>query len=182
MRLVTPEGDPLFHRVSLSASGLPPLEAYELSFWAVSGQAATAHINYLTENNEVARYLTIFVPPSGLYRRPDGATIAHGDSLLITVSIDPAQLLVRFEPSGLVFNPSAPAQLEMLYGGAEGDLDGDGDVDADDGLIGETKLGLWFQQDVGDLWYSMTSLHEPDDQWFNTYLFHFSGYVVSWEK
>ncbi len=182
MRLITPEGDPLFHVMSLSASGAPPLQAYEMSFWAVFGETASATINYQTDGNETARFLSITVPPDGLYRRPDGTQITQGDSVLITVSVDAEQLLVRFAPSGLVFNPAAPAQLEMLYSAAQGDIDGDGDADADDGVIAETRLGLWFQQEVGDLWYSITSLHEPDDEWFKTYLYHFSGYVVSWEK
>jgi hypothetical protein len=182
MRLITPEGEPLVQRASPSASGMPPLETYEIAFWAVSGETATANIDYLTESNEAAPFLAITVPANGLDRRPDGTSIAAGDSVLITISIDATQMLVRFSPSGLVFNPSAPAQLELVYSGAQGDLDGDGDVDADDSVIEQTELGLWFQQDVGDLWYSITSLHEPANEWFKTNLYHFSGYVVSWEK
>jgi hypothetical protein len=182
MRLITAEGDPLVRKASLSTSGVPPLEAYETSFWAAYGETATANIDYLTDNNETARFLTITIPPTGLHRKPDGTSIAEGDSVLITVSVDASLLLVRFAPSGLVFNPSAPAQLEVLYSGAGGDLDGDGDVDADDSTIEQTRLGLWFQQDAGDLWYSITSLHEPANKWFKTYLYHFSGYVVSWDK
>lgn len=182
MRLITPDGEPLVQRASPAGTGMPRLESYEIAFWAVYGETVTANIDYLTESNEAAPFLTITVPANGLDRLPDGTSIIAGDSVLITVSIDASQMLVRFAPSGLVFNPSAPAQLELVYAAAQGDLDGDGDVDADDRAIAETRLGLWFQQDVGDLWYSITSLHEPANEWFKTNLYHFSGYVVSWEK
>lgn len=181
-RIITPNGEPLFHKVSFSSVGGPALETYELSFWAVYGRETEADIRYASQEQKDGSFLSFKLPAFGLDKRPDGTPIALGDSVRITISVDPSQLLVRFQPAGLVFNPSAPAQLEMWYGVAEGDLDGDGDIDQDDVAIRDNRLGMWYQQDEQYLWYPIVSLHDANQEWFKTHLFHFSGYVVSWDK
>jgi len=180
--MVTPDGEPLFHNVSFSSSsaGGPELETYELSFWAVYSRETKADIRYASQGQEDGSFLSFTLPAFGLHKRPDGTATASGDSVRITISVDPTQLLVRFQPAGLVFNPWAPAQLEMWYGAAAGDLDGDGDTDQDDVVIQDNRLGMWYQQDGQHLWHPIVSLHDANQEWFKTHLFHFSGYVVSW--
>jgi len=182
VRMVTPDGEPLFHVTSLASSSGPRLEAYELSFWAVRGREAKVSIDYVGDGQEAGAFLSFRVPADGLERRPDGSHMAWGDSVQITLSIDPTRLLVRYQPAGLVFNPTAPAELEMWYGAVRGDLDGDGDVDEADALIQQGRLGIWYRQKAGQLWYPISSMHDTGREWFKTYLFHFSGYVVSWDK
>ncbi|UCD25110.1 MAG: hypothetical protein JSW51_04075 [Gemmatimonadota bacterium] len=182
VKVVTPGGEPLFHVMSASSVGGPSLETYQLSFWAVRGTAAEVHINYLSDDQQSGEFLTFRVPSGALERKPDGSTIAWGDSVQITLSVDPNTLLVRFQPSGLVFSAMEPAQLEMWYGATEGDLDNDGDVDPDDTSIQQARLGIYYQQESGDLWYPISSMHDTGQEWFKTHLFHFSGYAVSWEK
>jgi hypothetical protein len=183
-RMGTPDGEPLFHNVSFSSSsaGGPELDTYGLSFWAVYGRETEADIRYASQGQEDGSFLSFKLGAFGLHKRPDGTPIAFGDSVRITISVDPSQLLVRFQPAGLVFNPLAPAQLEMWYGAAGGDLDGDGDADQDDVAIRDNRLGMWYQQDEQYLWYPIVSLHDANQAWFKTHLFHFSGYVVSWDK
>jgi len=181
-RMVSREGEPLFHVMGLSAGGDLQLDTYELSFWAVKGQEATVGVNYVSNEQANGSFLSFTVPANGLYARADGALLSQGDSVEITVTIDPDQLLVRFQPAGLVFNQDAPAQLELWYEVADGDLDGDGDVDEADSAIQQNQLGLWYQQEAGTLWYPIVSSHDSGREWFKTHLYHFSGYVVSWEK
>ncbi|UCG85937.1 MAG: hypothetical protein JSW71_18820 [Gemmatimonadota bacterium] len=181
-RMITRGNEPLFHVMALSASGDPQLETYELSFWAVRGREVTVGVDYVNNDQESGSFLSFTVPANGLYGRPDGTLFSQGDSVEITVTIDPDQLLVKFLPAGLVFNQAAPAQLQLWYEVAGGDLDGDGNVDADDGDVQHDRLGLWYQQDAGTLWYPIVSSHDSGREWFKTHLYHFSGYVVSWDK
>lgn len=181
-RMVAPKGELLFQEVALSASGNPQLETYELSFWAVRGREVTVGVDYVSNELGTGSFLSFTVPASGLYSRPDGTLFAQGDSVEIKVTIDPDQLLVRFEPAGLAFNQAAPAQLELWYAVAGGDLDSDGDVDSEDSAVQQNRLGLWYQQDEGKLWYPIVSSHDSGLEWFKTHLHHFSGYVVSWER
>ncbi len=86
---------------------------------------------------------------------------------------------MHFEPTGLVFNPSAPAQFKIWYTGADSDLDGNGGVDANDEYIRQVLLGIWVQERPGDPWESVAALHSLDDKVFTAALQHFSGYAVS---
>ena len=61
---------------------------------------------------------------------PDGTPILPGDSVLIQVSVvDPTEMLFDLEPTGLKFNPAAPARLKIHYDHAGGDLNDDGVAD-----------------------------------------------------
>jgi Methionine aminopeptidase len=81
-----------------------------------------------------------------LLSRPDASPIADGDSVLITMRVvDPALLLVEFQPSGLLFNPAEPAELEMQYGEGDDDLNHDGRQDSEDEAL-ISSLGIWRQE------------------------------------
>ena len=94
-------------------------------------------------------YLRLRVDSPSLLSYPDGTLFQVGDSVLITVRVvDPEQIYFEFEPSGLRFNPSVPAELKIEYAETEGDLDDDGDVDGDDDAI-EQVIDLWRQEQAG---------------------------------
>src|SRR5205085_7074127 len=103
----------------------PPLslDQYQVSFWAVRGESRSIQINYSSSiDSDTHPFLTLtttdpqFVPGVG--------ELAMGDSVLITVTVDTARIGVKLEPSVLLFG--YVAQLKMWYGGASGDLNGDG--------------------------------------------------------
>lgn len=94
-------------------------------------------------------YLRFRVDAGSLLARPDGSLFQVGDSVLITVRVvDPQLIYFEFEPSGLTFNPALPAQLKIEYAETGGDLDDDGDVDAEDDAI-EQVIDLWRQEQPG---------------------------------
>ena len=187
LRWPAADGAPRFVAVSpRTGNGIPrapsdaiPLQQYSLSFWAVRGRSVTARIDY-AGGGVLQPFLQISVPPDALLRRADGSTIADGDSVLISVTIDPTTVRVYFQPSGLTFSSASPLGLNMYYGGADQDLDGDGDVDADDQAIREQRLGAWYQQNVGQPWSPMSGTHDVQAQRFIVGLLHFSGYAISW--
>ena len=98
---------------------------------------------------------------------PDGAPFVSGDSVLISISIDKKELVVEFGPSGLVFDNITPAEMGVWYGGAETEFP-------------QEQLGLWHQQEAGQLWFPISSLHDTAGLWLKTNVFHFSTYAVSW--
>src|SRR3989449_2653589 len=97
------------------------LNQYTASFWAVRGEQRGLQINYLSATGDSsAPFLRLdttdpaFVPGLG--------DLAPGDSVLITLTIDPDNIKISLEPTGLLFGE--PAQLQIAYGGAAGDLNG----------------------------------------------------------
>lgn len=162
------------------------LETYTASFWAVSGEHRFIQINYVGSENDygngdgVLPFLRLDIPPLALKRLPDGSRIAWGDSVLITVSVDPLRIAVSLEPSGLRFSERDPATLQIWYTGAGGDLNSDGVVDEQDAYIEQKLLSLWYQKKPGWPWRKITTQHSMADKWFVAELKHFSGYAVSY--
>lgn len=151
------------------------LTQYQASFWAVRGQSRSIGINY-SSGGVTSPFLRFtateptFVPGRG--------TLAAGDSVLITVTVDPWVLAVRLEPSGLQFGQ--PAQLKLWYGGAGGDLNGDGMVNGSDGDIEANLLGMWYQQSTDSPWSAIPATKSLAEKSLASALQHFSGYAVSW--
>jgi hypothetical protein len=164
---------------SLAVSAVPILDNYETSFWARRGERAVIEIRYRETDGSWKPYIRFAIPEEGLYRRPDGSYFGSKDSILISVRVDTTHLLVHFEPTGLVFNPSAPAEFSIWYTGAGDDLDGNGVADGNDEYIRRVLLGVWVQEHPGDPWESVAASHSLDDRVFTALLQHFSGYAVS---
>ena len=157
----------------------PPLslDQYQVSFWAVRGESRSVQINYSSSiDTDTHTFLVLtttdpqFVPGVG--------ELAMGDSVLITVTVDTGRIGVRLEPSGLQFG--APAELKIFYGGAGGDLNGDGVADAVDAEIEARMLGLWYREDTTDPWTQVGATHSLADKLFTYSLPHFCEYAVSW--
>jgi hypothetical protein len=165
------------------AENSPPLFNPEVSFYAVRGENREAEISFVDDERPGEpgeRYLELRVDAGALAARPDGSPIADGDSVLITVRVvDPAQLLFEFEPAGLTFNPSRPAELRIHYNHADDDLDEDGDVDLDDASL-ELTLGIWRQENDGDPFERLGSLLIDDLEQAEAELQGFSRYALAY--
>ena len=105
------------------------------SFWAVPGQARTLVLRY-TDTNQ----------PFLVFQVGENSLLGT-DSVQISVQVDPNGLLAfHFSPSGLQFNPWAPAVLRIDHSRKQVDIDTDGDVDLRDNLMVLTA-SVW-KQDV----------------------------------
>jgi len=85
---------------------------------------------------------------------------------------------VSLEPTGLLFGE--PAQLQLSYGGADGDLNGDGVVDGSDAYIESQLLGLWYREGTDSTWEPIPAVQSLADKAFTSLLPHFCEYAVSW--
>lgn len=165
-------------RRSGAMSLTPPLslEQYTVSFWAVRGESRSIRINYSsTIDNGSHPFLELtttdptFVPGIG--------ELAMGDSVLITVTVDTSKIGVTFEPTGLQFG--APSQLQVWYGGASGDLNGDGIADTTDAELEQQLLGLVYREYSNDAWTQVPATQSVDDKSFVYALPHFCQYAVA---
>ena len=154
----------------------PLLQAYSASFWAVRGTSRTLEIDYLGGED----FFRLDVPGDALLRRPDGSTIQQGDSVLISVEIDPSLMLFRFEPGGLVFDPAHPVRLRIDYSLADDDFDEDGDTDPDDDAIETVWLSVWRQASAGANWVRLASVRDASLEDFEAELVQFSNYALAW--
>ena len=160
----------------LSGGGLS-LNQYTASFWAVRGEPRSVQINYLSSTGDTSAQFLRLTTADPAYV-PGLGDLAAGDSVLITVTIDPVNIKVSLEPTGLLFGE--PAQLQLSYGGADGDLNGDGVVDSADAYIESQLLGLWYREGADSAWERIPALQSLADQSFTSALAHFCEYAVSW--
>ena len=143
-----------------AAPDAPQLAHTSTSFWAVRGEDREAAIWYRrrpdrTDSTELVEFR---VPDRALVQRPDGTPIAPGDSLLITITVvDPAHLIVQFEPAGLQFAADRPARLKLDYHEASEDINDDGHVDDNDTAL-KSQLSIFRQEQPGDPWFKQSSI------------------------
>jgi hypothetical protein len=163
--------------VQASLSGGLSLDRYTASFWAVRGQPRAVQINYRSFTGDTSSPFLQFTNVDPAYVPGVGA-LAPGDSVLITVAVDSVNIKVTFEPTGLLFD--TPAQLLISYGGAGGDLNGDGVVDQTDAYIEAQLLGMWYREGTDALWSKIDASQSIDTKSFTVALYHFSEYAVSW--
>jgi len=156
----------------------PPLslEQYQVSFWAVRGESRSVQINYSSAIDEETHPFLLLTTTDPQFV-PGVGELAMGDSVLITVSVDTSKIGVTLEPSGLQFG--APAQMTIWYGGAGGDLNGDGVADSTDSAIEAQLLGLWTREDASDPWTQLGASQSLDEKSFTYALPHFCEYVIA---
>ncbi len=153
------------------------LEHNTATFWAVRGEQRSVQINYLSATGDASAPFLQLTITDPVYA-PDRGDLQPGDSVLITVTVDPVNIKVSLEPTGLQFGD--PAQLHIWYGGAGGDLSGDGVVDGTDAQIESQLLGLWYREGAETAWTRIPAAQSLADRSFISALLHFCDYAVSW--
>lgn len=162
-----------------AAPGVIPLQSYQASFWVGNHRTTRLGIDYDGDLQPGRRpFLRLTVPPGSLDLWPDGRRFGPWDWVQVTVRVDSTQLVVHFSPTGLRFVPACPVLLELWYGGAGGDYDGDGDVDQDDARI-EPDLHLWHQVEKDGPWAPLWSYHSVRGHYFMAPICGFSSYAIS---
>jgi len=158
----------------------PALETYQVSFWVTKGKAATLVVNYQGSPGKVPDPFLVFgVPKDGLIAGPNDPHMAKGDSILLTVSIDPTRFLADFGPSGMKFSAKSPAILTMCYEHMDPDLNGDGVVDDTDKAL-QQQISFWTQSMKEGDWFKLPTKYDPANPCVSAQIFHFSQYAVSW--
>jgi hypothetical protein len=178
-----PEGDwQLDHDILASPyAGAPPLDNYQVSFWALVDETRSVQINWLEKSASGViehPYLKFVVPAGSLDKDPSGHDYEYGDSVLITVTVDRSAMVAYFEPSGLTFDNDDPAELQYWYSGAGDDFNGNGTVDKEDAYIEQSLLDLWTTQKSG--WAPLWATQSLSEDWFKAGIEHFSGFSVAY--
>lgn len=172
------EGDLVFLVFDQAA---PPLEASSISFWAKKGEDAEGQLFFLdSQGQRGAEFARLKIPGQSLLSRPDGTSIAVGDSVFITMRVtDPARLLVELLPSGLTFSTTVPAELKLDYDFADHDFDRDGDKDSAD-QSKEQLFAIWRQEFLGDPWVRLGTVKIEGLEEVEAKLFGFSRFALAY--
>ena len=165
-----------------TAASAPPLVATTASFYALKGENREVRLYYRPAPGSLdsTEFLRFKVPDESLDRRPDGSVIAVGDSVLITVTVlDAAKLIVDFQPAGLRFAASKPAELKLSFAEADGDLDDDGDIDGDD-VAAESRLAIWRRETIADPWVRLSSVLSVSRDEVEATITGFTNYAIAY--
>jgi hypothetical protein len=162
-----------------SLTGGLSLDRNTVSFWAVRGAERSVQINYLSATGDTSAPFLRLTITDPVYV-PGVGDVAVGDSVLLTATIDPAVIKVSLEPTGLQFGD--PARLQIWYGGAAGDMNGDGLVNEIDAQIETQLLGLWYREGADSAWAKIPASQSVGDKAFVSALLHFSEYAVSFSE
>jgi hypothetical protein len=158
----------------------PPLAETTVSFWAVKGRATGADLWYHARPGatDSTRLVEFRMGANALDRRPDGTTIAPGDSVLITLTAnDPAHMMVQFQPSGLRFSATDKPSLKIYWTACGDDLNYDGRVDSSDDAI-VSQLSIWRQETPGAKWQRISSVTIKPNREIDALLSGFTGYAI----
>lgn len=153
----------------------PSVDKYWVSFWAVQGKSRSVQINYLV-NGKKSPYLKFTA--SDPEWAPGIGKLDEGDSVQVTMIVDPAVVGAVFAPAGLEFG--TPSQFQIWYGGVGGDLNGDGKVDSEDAYIEQKLLGMSYREDIFKPWQPIPYTKNTTENWIRSNVYHFSEYAVSW--
>jgi len=168
------------HLLRQSATA-PRLQTYQVSFWARRGTQTTVSVNYRRAPWQWLPdpFLRFKIPINGLVAGAGGVPLERGDSVRITLTIDTVLFNVEFQPSGVVFSNSSPAQLAIWYENASPDPNGDGVVDAADQTLRE-QLAIWYRGSKAGAWKQVWSKNDTSQEVVTAALYHFSQYAVAW--
>jgi hypothetical protein len=174
------EREPTDLRLLSAPYGTPPLAASQVSFYAVKGKLSGTDIWYRPRAGQTdsAKFLEFRLGTASLDRRPDGSTIAVGDSILITLTVtDPTHFIVDLQPSGLMFAASDQPRLRISFAACGDDLNYDKQIDATDAAM-LASLSMWRQEAPFTSWFKMTSTVATAVKEVDTRLGGFTGYAL----
>ena len=159
----------------------PPLETYQVSFVAWRRKSSTVTVNYqAVDGQDVGQpFLTLYIPKRGLVAGAGGVPLARGDSVIITITIDPVDFSVDLQPSGVLFSNNAPASLTLWYENADPDFNSDGVVDSTDDALRQ-QLTFYYQSAGSSTWTKHPSKNDPATPSVTGALYHFSEWALSW--
>ncbi len=160
--VIKPESELEFVPVRSTA---PALETTDTSFWAVKGEDRELGIRF---SGTGGKFIEFKVPGNSLLRWPDGTLFEQGDSVEIHITVDAGLYVVDFEPSGLRFNPSEPAELELDYGEADEDF-----------LVREGEFDAWRQEIPNQPWELIDSVQLEDLDEVEILLLGFTRYALA---
>lgn len=164
------------------AANAPALAVTSTSFYAVRGKGAGVDLWYRARlgQHDSTKFMEFRLNGNSLDKRPDGSTIANGDSVRITVTVvDPVHLIVEFQPSGLRFSAHDPARLKMFFSEVGDDLDHNGRVDNEDDNVSQ-KLSIWRQESIGQPWFKVASAVVKSSKEVDADLSGFTGYALAY--
>ncbi|AHG88365.1 hypothetical protein J421_0828 [Gemmatirosa kalamazoonensis] len=166
-----------------AAVGAPTIANPLVTFWAVKGRDTTVTMYYhsTTSGRDSTPFFSIRVRARSLWKRPNGSTIADGDSVQITLTlVDAERLIVDCQPSGLLFSPKDPARLKMSYGFTDDDLNDDGSVDAIDQTLTQALL-IWRKETATSPWLPiLTSNNSTGAHEVEADIGGFTGYAIAY--
>jgi len=174
--------DPTDLRLLTAPYGTPSLAKTQVSFYAVQGKAGGVDIWYHAKPGaaDSLKFLEFRVGAGSLATRPDGSTIAAGDSVLITLTVtDQTHFIIDFQPSGLKFSASDQPTLKISFAACGEDLNYDGVVDSYDQTI-MTNLSFWRQESPFQPWSKVSSIVEQNIKQVSAQLGGFTGYALEY--
>ncbi len=164
------------------APGAPAIANPVLSFWAKVGRESRVSMYYAAQAGatDSTEFLRFRVRKRSLAYKPDGSPFAPGDSILITLTLVNASTLeVDFQPSGLVFSASNPADLKLSYLEADDDFNQDGVVNNVDARI-ERRLSAWKRESPASPWLKQASILSVGLDEVETKVHGFTSYAIAW--
>lgn len=178
----TPGTTSLQPNLLVAAAGAPAIANPVVRFFARLGEDREAFMYYRPRSS--GRDSTVFVrfrvPKRALLARPDGTPFAAGDSIQITISlVDPVHLEVGFEPSGLRFSATDPAQLKLSFLETDDDLNRDGRVDGSDTAI-QSLLAAWRRESPTLPWTKQLTVVTIGSHEVETQVTGFTSYAIAW--
>ena len=186
------------------APGAPTIANPVITFWAVKGRDQRVDMVYSAASfrsssssassdrrgsggrsaddghGDAIVFAEFRVREKSLASRPDGVAIAEGDSVLITMTlVDATHGIIEFQPSGLKFSATHPAQLKISFEHANLDLNGDGVIDARDRLIQQT-FHISVRENPGDPFLPLPSMVNSGLNEVEAAILGFSGYAIEY--
>jgi hypothetical protein len=173
-----PISDPHFLTADPAA---PTIANPVIGFWAKQGIDQSVRMVYHARpgHTDSTTFLVFRVRARSLVSDATGAPLAPGDSVFITLSlVDPVNLVVDFQPSGLRFSQSHPASLKLEYGEVVQDYNGDGVIDSTDVAISRT-FRIWRRESLLDPWSPLPSVVDTEIDEVTTDIPGFTGYALA---
>ena len=175
-----PETVPTEDLVFLRFSETLSLPVRDTTFVARYGEDAELRLFTDPEPGEDSgdEFFRFTLDNESLLRHPNGSLFVPGDSVVIRVTIPGDAFVFYFEPSGLVFNPAQPAEMEIDYGNADPDYDDDGDEDDED-LEFELELSIWKQETASDPWVRLGTVQVEELDEVEAEITSFTGFALA---